>query len=53
MSWFEFNGTLSTSMGVVVQEYPPIVRARQRIETIMVPGRSGELTLSTGPAVYE
>ncbi|MHC1786137.1 MAG: distal tail protein Dit [Christensenellales bacterium] len=53
MSWFEFKGVISSSLNVVVSEYPPIIRARRRVETVTVPGRSGELTLATGPAAYD
>ena len=53
MSWFEFKGVISSSLNVVVSEYPPIIRARRRVETVTVPGRSGELTLATGPASYD
>ena len=53
MSWFEFKGVISPSLNVVVSEYPPIIRARRRVETVTVPGRSGELTLAPGPASYD
>jgi len=53
LSWFEFKGVISSSLNVVVSEYPPITRARRRVETVTVHGRSGELTLATGPASYD
>jgi phage-related protein len=53
MSWFSYKNIHSDSMGLIVDTYPPISRPERRIETIKVPGRHGELTLQTGPAVYE
>lgn len=52
MSYFVFKGINSESRGVIVAEYPEIVRAQQRIETVQVPGRDGELTLVSGLPVY-
>lgn len=53
MSKFTFKGKTSTSMGLVVDTYPPIIRAAERIETVTIPGRSGELTLVSGVPAYE
>lgn len=52
MSYFVFKAINSESRGVIVAEYPEIVRAQQRIETVQVPGRDGELTLVSGLPVY-
>jgi phage-related protein len=51
--YFTFGSTTSTSVGVEVQEYPAIVRPKARVETKMVPGRSGELLLHEAETVYE
>ncbi len=53
MSYFVFKGINSESKGIIVSEYPEILRAQQRIETIEVPGRDGELTLISGLPVYD
>lgn len=53
MTEMTFNGTTATSLGVVVLDYPPIVKPRARISTIVVPGRSGVLTLHDPETVYE
>lgn len=53
MSWLKFKGIHSDAMGLIVASYPPILRPEQRIETVKIPGRHGELTLQTGPVVYE
>jgi phage-related protein len=52
MAYFSFNGTESTSLGVVVLDYPPVVKARRRLDTVEIPGRSGILTMH-GVTVYE
>lgn len=52
MSWLVYKGVHSDAMGVVVTEYPPIMRARERVQTVQVPGRDGDLT-RPGRAVYE
>lgn len=53
MSYFRFKGVHSDSMGLIVNSYPPIVRAQQRVETTKVPGKHGEVTLLGGPPVFE
>lgn len=51
MTYFTFCGTTSTSVGVVVLDYPPIIKAKERRETVEIPGRNGVLTLYS-PTVY-
>ena len=52
MSWIKWKGDHSDSKQVVISVYPSIVRAEERIESIKIPGRSGELFLQTALA-YE
>lgn len=52
MSEITFKGTTSTSKSVTVLKYPEIVKPTLRVETVKVPGRDGELTLSGMPS-YE
>lgn len=52
MSEITFKGTTSTSKSVTVLKYPEIVKPTLRVETVKVPGRDGELTLSGVPS-YE
>jgi phage-related protein len=52
MAYFSFNGTTSLSQGVVVLDYPPIIRAAARVETVEIPGRSGVLTLHNPLKTY-
>lgn len=53
MSWLTYKGIHSDAMDLVVVEYPPITRAEQRVERVKIPGRHGEVTLMSGPPVYE
>jgi len=53
MAYFTFNSTTSTSVGVVVLDYPPIIKAKGRVETMTVPGRSGVLTLHNPLKIYD
>jgi len=52
MSEITFKGTTATSKSVTVLKYPEIVKPTLRVETVKVPGRDGELTLSGMPS-YE
>lgn len=45
MTWFKFNALDSRDFGVLVNTYPPRVRAKERLERLSIPGRHGELTL--------
>ena len=52
MSEITFKGTTASSKNVTVLKYPEIVKPTLRVETVKVPGRDGELTLSGMPS-YE
>lgn len=51
--WFDFAGVRSTTHGVIVQEFPPVTLPEERVKFEPVPGRSGNLTLLEGDAVYD
>jgi len=52
MSDFTWKGTKASTKYIVVSEYPPIVRPEQRIESVQIPGRSGEVYLSQDGTTY-
>jgi phage-related protein len=52
MSEITFKGTTASSKNVTVLKYPEVVKPTLRVETVKVPGRDGELTLSGMPS-YE
>lgn len=51
--FFVWDGVSSRDMGLIIRRNPSIVRARERVETIEIPGRSGYLTLSAGANVFD
>lgn len=53
MSWIRWKGIHSDAMPIVVSRYPDIIRPEERIESIQVPGRTGEFFLQTGEPVYD
>jgi phage-related protein len=52
MSQITFKGTTSATANVTVLEYPDIAKPTLRVETIKIPGKHGEVTLS-GVPTYE
>lgn len=50
--WFDFKGIRSTDLGVIVQDFPPLILPEERAEFVTVPGRSGSLTVLEGDGVY-
>ena len=44
--WFDYNGTNSEDMGIIVKEMPVIPRAERNAERIKIPGRDGHVTKS-------
>ena len=51
--WFVWNKKNSDAMGLWVSKLPKITRAKERYETVDIPGRAGSLTLLEGEDVYE
>lgn len=51
--YFEWKGINSRAQGIVVNEYPPIMRAKERTTQVIVPGHPGSLTLTEGKDVHE
>lgn len=45
MSYFIFNGISSDEMYVRVNTYPPLHRAKERLERVVIPGRQGAVTI--------
>lgn len=52
-NYFIFNGKDSRDFDIQLAEYPPIVKPRERIETITVPGRSGTLHSKEGEYIFD
>lgn len=52
-SWFSFAGVVSASLGVIVQELPPLTLSEERVEFKPVLGKSGSYTMLDGDNVYE
>lgn len=48
MNTFTFNGKTSSSFGLSVEHWPNMKAPVRRVEKIVVPGRSGDLTYDTG-----
>lgn len=53
--YFIWNGTDSRLMGIVVQQYPGYQRAKERVNTVTIPGRQGALTIpeSTAERIFD
>lgn len=49
---FTWNNVTSTSKGIRLREMPQIVRPEERVNHIVIPGRSGELTETEGTDIY-
>lgn len=52
-TWFKFNGVSSETYGIIVTEQPRIVRPKERVTSVTVPGRAGDLTLTEGENVFD
>ena len=50
--WFEWNGVKCTTKGIRLQSMPPVIRPEERVDHVVIPGRSGELTQTEGADVY-
>ena len=50
--YFIWNGTRSDAMHILFNERVPIVRPEERVEHIVIPGRSGELTQVEGEDIF-
>lgn len=51
--WFIWNGVKCTDKGMHVLTPPPIVAAKERLEEIEIPGKSGTHTFKQGDNVYD
>ncbi len=52
-SWFEWNGTRSTDVGVYVSDLPPVTIPLERSKQTVIPGRAGSLTTLEGDDAYD
>ena len=52
-TWFKFNGVSSETYGIIVTEQPRIVRPKERVTSVTVPGRAGALTTTQGENVFD
>ena len=52
LHFFQFNGTDSREMHIRVPDRIPIIRPEERVEHVIIPGRSGELTQTQGDDIY-
>lgn len=52
--WFIWKGKNSYSdFGLWINKLPPIIRAKERYEEIIIPGRAGSLIMTEGDDVYD
>ena len=51
--WFEWNGVKCTDYGMHVLTPPSIIVAKERVEDIQIPGKSGTLTRREGNLIYD
>ena len=51
--WFNFKGKNSAGLGLWVSALPKVVAPMERVETVIIPGRAGELHLTEGEDVYD
>ena len=49
---FTWNGTNCRTVGIRLQSMPEVVRPEERVSHVIVPGRSGEMTLTEGDDIY-
>ena len=42
-NWFLWNGVDSRSLGIIVDQYPALTRPKERVDSIVIPGRQGAL----------
>ena len=52
LSYFVFKNTDCRTFDMWVAQYPDEARAEERVNPITIPGRSGQLTITEGEAVY-
>lgn len=50
--YFTWKGTRSDAMHILYNERTPIIRPEERVDHIVIPGRTGELTLVEGENIF-
>lgn len=54
MPWFVWKNKNSLGdFGLWINKLPPIVRAPERVQEIVIPGRAGSLTMTEGDDIYD
>lgn len=51
-SYFIWKGIDSRAMGITTKGHAPIIRPEERAQHVVIPGRSGDLTLIEGENIY-
>lgn len=51
--WFKWNATRSDDRHIILNAAPPIIKPEERVQHVTIPGRSGELTVTEGDAVFQ
>lgn len=46
--YFIWNGTKCTEKGIIVESYPSIVKPKERVEQVAIPGMAGKLVIPEG-----
>ena len=46
--YFIWQGVKCTDLGVIVESYPPIVKPKERVEQVTIPGMAGKLVIPEG-----
>ena len=49
---FTWNGTNCRNKGIRLQSMPEIIRPEERVNHVVIPGRSGEMTLTEGDDIF-
>lgn len=49
---FSWNGVSCRTKGIRLLSMPPIIRPEERVDHVVIPGRSGELTQTEGADIY-
>lgn len=53
LPYFLWGGYDSRDMGIIINEYPPLIKPKARVTELTIPGRSGTLTVTEAPGIYE
>ena len=51
--WFEWKGKNSAAMGLWINKLPKVIVPSERIKSVTIPGKAGQLNLREGEDVYD